>query len=161
MVRIFRVIRSLLSWPNTKFSWLIYKELCSSLREEITLRPWDLKGRTKIWYMLTRNLSCTLLTNLSMVRLSVNSSWRGLGLSITKPGSVMFSWLRHFTLAVPLFPPPQVWMCTGGLSGRAEKSRGGEYLQLPNILSIIKSCAVSSYLCHCVCASGTFVFVFF
>ena len=161
MVRILRVIRSLLSWPNTKFSWLIYKELCSSLRGEITLRPWDLKGRTKIWYMLTRNLSCMLLTNLSMVRLSVNSSWRGLGLSITKPGSVMFSWLRHFTLAVPLFPPPKYECVLVDCLEKLKNQRGGEYLQLPNILSIIKSCAVSSYLCHCVCASGTFVFFFF
>ena len=34
----------LLSWPNTKFLWLIYKEMCNSYRGELTIRSWELKG---------------------------------------------------------------------------------------------------------------------
>ena len=34
----------LLSWPNTKFLRLIYKEMCNSYRGELTIRSWELKG---------------------------------------------------------------------------------------------------------------------
>ena len=40
-----------LSWSNSKFSSLIYKEMCSSWRGELTIRSWELKSRGILfWY---------------------------------------------------------------------------------------------------------------
>ena len=45
LMRILKLINyKLLSWSFTKFSQLIYKELCSSKSGELTIRPWELKG---------------------------------------------------------------------------------------------------------------------
>ena len=42
-MRIFKLIWKFLSWSNTKFLSLIYTELCSNKRTELTIRSWELK----------------------------------------------------------------------------------------------------------------------
>ena len=45
VIRILKLItHKLLSWSNTKFSQIFYKGMCSSYREELTIKSWELKG---------------------------------------------------------------------------------------------------------------------
>ena len=52
----------LLSWSNIKFGQLIYKEMCSSKRGELTIRSWELKG----WRLIFKQ-SCLMWSNYSLL----------------------------------------------------------------------------------------------